>query len=210
MYLNINLLNNYHPEHIRTRFSSLRVPRSNPGVLNQAKNWIASSQKTLLAMTMVILLSIINPITVFALPQDKKEKIFIVADSTVYNYKTRINVFTGHVKIDQGTTHITADKLITKSNAAHQIEEALAYGLETLAHYWTTPKTDEPEIHARAKIIKFYPIDSNIILEQQVLMTQADNSFQGQMILYNTITQTITVPASSQGRATLIYHPKKS
>ena len=157
-----------------------------------------------------IIINNIFTVTVFALPQDKKEKIFIVADSTVYNYKTRINVFTGHVKIDQGSTHITADKLITKSNAAHQIEEALAYGLETLAHYWTTPKTNEPEIHARAKIIKFYPIDSNIILEQQVFMTQADNSFQGQMILYNTITQTITVPASSQGRATLIYHPKKS
>src|SRR6186997_230282 len=96
-------------------------------------------------------------ITVFALPQDKKEKIYIEADSTIYNYKTRVNLFTGHVKIDQGSTHMTADKLMTKSNLHHQMQEAIAYGLETPAHYWTTPKTGEPEIHAHAKIIKFYP-----------------------------------------------------
>jgi len=147
---------------------------------------------------------------VLALPLDRKEKIYIAADTTVYNYKTRMNIFTGHVKVDQGSTHIEADKLITKSNKAHHIQEAIAYGLEKPAHYWTKPKIGEIDIHAHANIIKFYPIDSNVVLEQHVLMTQKDNYFRGEMILYNMTTETITVPEKAAGRATLVYHPNSS
>jgi lipopolysaccharide export system protein LptA len=65
------------------------------------------------------------PVLSLALQTDKHEKVFIAADSTTYNYKTGVNIFEGHVKIDQGTTHITADKLITKTNEQHKIKEAL-------------------------------------------------------------------------------------
>jgi lipopolysaccharide export system protein LptA len=144
-----------------------------------------------------------------ALPDDNKEKVYIIADATTYNYKTGVNVFEGHVKVDQGTTHILADRLTTKTNNLHKIQEVTAYGVHKLAHYWTVPKVGEPEIHAHANIIKFYPIDSNVTLEQHVVVTQAENSFRGQLILYNMNDQTITVPASKDGRAVLIYNPDK-
>lgn len=143
----------------------------------------------------------------FALPEDNKEKVYIVADSTIYNYKTGVNIFEGNVKVDQGTTHITADKLITKNNHQHKIQEAIAYGINTVAHYWTLQKIDEPEIHAYAKIIKFYPIESNVTLEQNVVVSQGKNNFQGELILYNRGDQTITVPASKNARAVLVYNP---
>lgn len=145
--------------------------------------------------------------TLYALQEDSKEKIYIVADSTIYNYKTGVNIFIGNVKVDQGTTHIRADKLITKNNTQHKIHEAIAYGLKDLAHYWTLPKLGDPETHARAKVIKFYPIESNVTLEQNVVVVQGKNSFQGELILYNRGDQTITVPASKNGRAVLIYNP---
>lgn len=157
-----------------------------------------------------ILLTLTFSSVVFCLPQDKKEVLHIVADSTIYNYKTGINIFEGHVKVDQGTTHITADKLTTKSNLRHDIQEIIAIGIQNQAHYWTTYHAGEADIHAQANTIKFYPIDSNIVLEQNVIMTQAANSFKGQMILYNLTTQTITVPAAAKGRAVLVYYPDKS
>lgn len=166
----------------------------------------AGFERSLLAL-MAFFLS--YPLLSSALPTDKHEKVFIVADSTTYNYKTGMNIFEGHVKIDQGTTHITADKLITKSNPQHKIQEATAYGLEGLAHYWTLQKVNEPEVHARAKIIKFYPIESNVTLEQNVLVTQGENSFRGQLIHYNSNDQTIIVPATKNGRAVLVYNPDK-
>lgn len=138
-----------------------------------------------------------------------QEKIYIIADSSVYNYKTGVKVFEGHVKIDQGTTHLTADKLITKNNNHHKIQEAIAYGLQQPAHYWTLPKMGEPELHANADVIKFYPIDSKVTLEQHVTVAQGENSFKGTLIIYNMNDQTITVPASKDGRAVLVYNPDK-
>jgi lipopolysaccharide export system protein LptA len=145
----------------------------------------------------------------FALSKDYQEKMFISADSSLYNYKTSMTIYEGHVKVDQGTSHLIADRLMTKNNSQHQIQEAIAYGFSELAHYWTLSKIDEPELHAKAKIIKLYPILSNLILEKNVVVTQGENSFQGELILYNSKDGTITVPPSVNGRAVLVYHPDK-
>lgn len=142
-----------------------------------------------------------------ALPEDKKEKLYIVADSSIYNSKTGINVFEGHVKVDQGSTHITADKLITKSNLEHKIQEAIAYGIEKPAHYWTLPKLGDKEMHANANLIRFFPIDENVTLKDKVVVTQGENSFRGQLIHYNMKEQTITVPASDHAKAVIVYNP---
>ena len=144
-----------------------------------------------------------------ALPQDSKEKVFIVADSGIYNFKTGLNTFEGHVIVNQGATHITADRLTSQSNNSHRIRETIAYGLQQPAHYWTLPKAGDPEIHANAKIIKFYPIESNVTLEQTVVITQGENSFQGELIHYNMNDQVITVPESQNGRAVVVYDPDK-
>ena len=152
-------------------------------------------------------LLLINDLPAMALPSDKQQKLYIVGDSCIYNYQTGASTFEGHVKVDQGTTHIAADRLTTKNNAKHKIEETVAYGINDLAHYWTLPKLGDPEIHARGMIIKFYPIVSNITLERNVTVNQGENSFQGQLIHYNMGDQTITVPAKKNARAVLIYKP---
>lgn len=165
-------------------------------------------RQTLKLFSVVILL-MSYALPAFAIKDDIKQKLHIIADSSIYNYKTGITIFEGNVKVDQGTTHITADKLTTKTNKNHKIQEAIAFGLKQPAHYWTLQKIGEPEMHAVANIIKFYPIDSNVTLEQNVVVTQGENSFQGQMILYNMGDETITVPASKNGRSVLVYNPDK-
>ncbi|MBA3660695.1 MAG: lipopolysaccharide transport periplasmic protein LptA [Gammaproteobacteria bacterium] len=144
-----------------------------------------------------------------ALQLDSKEKVFIVADTTTYNYKTGVKIFLGNVKVDQGTTHLTADKVITKDNERHQLEELLAFGVLQSAHYWTLPKIGDTELHSYAKTIKFHPLLANVTLEQDVVVIQGENSFKGQLIHYNMDDQTITVPASKNARAELVYTPEK-
>lgn len=161
--------------------------------------------KWILALVILVVFST----SLWALETDSKEKLYIVSDSTIYNYKTGINIYEGHVKVDQGTSHITADKLITKNNSRHVMQEAIAYGYQELAHYWTIPKEGEKDVHAHAKVIKFYPITSNVTLEKNVIVTQGENSFKGELILYNKSDQTIIVPASQSGRAVLVYDPEK-
>lgn len=143
----------------------------------------------------------------FALKTDNTKKIHIMGDYALLNYKTGIHTFEGHVKVDQGTTHVLADKIQTISNKFHKIKEVTAYGVQSLAHYWTLPKEGDLEIHAHAKIIKFYPENSNATLEQNAIVMQGNNSFRGDRVLYNMHDETITVPPSKGGKAVLIYDP---
>lgn len=159
--------------------------------------------KALLALFCLLTMS-----QTFALPEDAHQKLFITADYSIYNYKTGEKIFTGNVKMDQGTTHVTADRLVVKNNNLHKIQEATAYGETTLAHYWTTPKADDKELHAESKVIKYYPITSNVVLEQNVVVTQGDNVFQGELIIYNMNDQIVTVPPSKNARAQLVYNPE--
>lgn len=142
-----------------------------------------------------------------ALKKDNKEVLHINANTTIYNYKKGLNYFEGNVKIDQGTTHVTADRLTTKANDKHEIEEAIAYGVHDLAHFWTLAKEGQPVINAHARIIKFYPLTSNATLQGEVFVTQGENNFQGQLIHYNMKDQTIIVPETKNGRAVLVYNP---
>lgn len=164
--------------------------------------------KRLLSLSFLALSTILVTQSGLALPSDSRQALHIKADSSIYNYKTGYNLFEGNVVIDQGTTHITADKLITKSDLKHKISEAIAYGDQQLAHYWTLSKQSEPEIHAYARVIKFYPSQSNVTLEKQVKVTQGENSFNGELIHYNSNDQTITVPASNKGRSVIVYNPE--
>jgi lipopolysaccharide export system protein LptA len=142
-----------------------------------------------------------------SLTEDRKEKLHVTADTTIYNYHNGTNYFEGHVLIDQGTTHLTADKLTTKNNSKHQIEEAVAYGVKELAHFWTIPKQGEPIMNAHANVIKFYPMTLNVTLQGHVRVTQGGNNFQGQLIHYNMNDQTIIVPETKNGQAVLVYNP---
>lgn len=144
-----------------------------------------------------------------ALPVDRNATLHITADSTIYNFRTEEKEFKGHVQLNQGSTHIKADRLTTKNDDQHQLKEAIAYGILQPAHYWTTPNQKENPIHAYATIIKFYPLAENIILQEKVRLTQNKNSFTGHLIFYNMKTEIVTVPESQKGQSVMIYHPNK-
>jgi len=149
------------------------------------------------------------PIRLFALPGDDQQTMHINSDASTFNYKTGTNIYEGHVKIDQGTTHLIADRVVTTSNNKHKISEAIAYGLTQLAEYTTLPKPGDPIFHAKAKVIKFYPAKSLVFLAGDVIVTQGKNSFQGPVITYNMKDQIVTAPPSKTGRATIIIEPSQ-
>ncbi|MHB1947913.1 MAG: lipopolysaccharide transport periplasmic protein LptA [Gammaproteobacteria bacterium] len=144
-----------------------------------------------------------------ALPDDSEQIMHIKADSSAFDYKGGQSTYEGNVKIDQGSSHLTADRVITKNNADHKIEEAIAYGKDKLAEYTTIPKPGDQLFHAKANVIKFYPPKSMIILEGKVIVTQGENSFNGPLIIYNIKDQTVVAPASKGGRATIIIDPNE-
>ncbi len=143
-----------------------------------------------------------------ALPNDSEQPMKIVADSSLFNYKTGIDTYEGNVKVDQGTTHLVADKLVTEKNKQHKIILATAYGVHHLAELITLPSLGAQILHAKAAIIKFYPSTSKLILEKNVFVTQGKNSFHGSLIIYNMKDQMVAAPASKNGRATIVIDTK--
>ncbi len=147
--------------------------------------------------------------TLLALPTDHKEKVRIFANTSTFNYKTGLNIYEGNVKIDQGSTHLTADRVVTQNNKQHKIQEVTAYGITKLAEYTTIPKPGDDVFFAQAKVIKFNPITSMITLEGDVLVKQGNNSFHGAVMTYNMKDQVVAAPASKTGRATIIIDPNQ-
>lgn len=161
-----------------------------------------------LIKTLVLLLSFLLWQTIYALPNDGEQPMKIKADATLFNYKTGIDTYEGHVKVDQGSTHLLADKLVTEKNENHKIVTATAYGTERLAELITLPSVGTQVLHAKSNIIRFYPSTSILILEDNVMVIQGANSFRGSLIVYNMKEQMVAAPASKNGRATIIIDTK--
>lgn len=156
----------------------------------------------------LIIVLLLAPAFAFALQDDQDKPFNIVADSSIFNYKTGIDMYEGNVKVDQGTSHLTADRLVTQKNKQHKMMSAIATGIHKLAEYSTVPKLGDPILIAKARTITFYPPTSTVVLEQDVLVTQKENSFHGPLIIYNIKDQVVTAPASNEGRATITIEPE--
>jgi lipopolysaccharide export system protein LptA len=145
----------------------------------------------------------------WALPEDSEQPMHIVSDSSLFNYKTGQDIYEGNVRIDQGTSHLTADRLVTQKDKKHKIISAIAYGIKTPAIYITIPKPGDLIMHAAAKTISFYPPTSTVVLENEVVVTQGENNFHGQHIIYNMKDQIVSAPPSKNGRATIVIESKQ-
>src|SRR5437016_6312557 len=132
-----------------------------------------------------IIISILFPTLALSLPEDSEQPMHIVADSSLFNYKTGKDIYEGNVRIDQGTSHLTADRVITQKDKQHKIISAIAIGVKTIATFTTIPKAGDLVMHSEAKTITFYPPTSTVILENDVVVTQGENNFHGQHIVYN-------------------------
>ena len=163
----------------------------------------------LLKIVILFFVSAWSPIST-ALPSDREQKLYIVADSYLLNYKTGIDTYEGNVKMDQGSTHLIADKVITEKNKQRKIISAIAYGIKNLAEFKTLPKEGDDIFHAKAKVIMFYPTTSIVTLEDNVKVTQGENSFEGPIVVYHMKNQIVSTPPSKRGRATVIIDTKPS
>ncbi len=120
-------------------------------------------------------------------------------------YKQGLATYEGHVIVDQGTRHLTADTLIIHRNTLGKIDKMTAYGKPAV--FKTLPKPDNQWVNGHSLIIYFYPIDHNLELLHQAYLTQSGNSFTGDKITYNTLTEIINSPDSETGQSLMVLQP---
>lgn len=148
--------------------------------------------------------------TAQAMPEDRDKQLELSADTADLNQQTHRGEFLGNVQLDQGTTHLTANKAITEGSAQNKLVAAVAIGdAQSQAHYWTQTAVDKPLLHAYADTIRYYPDKHLIELVGNARVEQGKNSFIAPKITYDTLKQHVLSSNDGNTRTTIILHPEK-
>lgn len=147
----------------------------------------------------------------WALPQDREQLVEFRADTADISQVLHRGIFTGHVELIQGTTHVQAAQALTKANANNQLIMAWAKGdNQEQAHYWTVGEVGKPPIHAYADKIYYYPERHVIELIGNARIEQENNSFRAAKITYDIDKQHVLTQSKATERTTIIFHPQVS
>lgn len=134
-----------------------------------------------------------NASFLYALPKDSQEPIYVRADSADIQQNRHHGIYTGHVAVDQGSTHIRAGKAVTDGDEHNQLISAMIEGDHNgQAHYWTLQSPDKPELHAYADTIYYYPKQRQIVLKGHAYVLQGENKITASLIRYDIETQHVS------------------
>jgi lipopolysaccharide export system protein LptA len=112
-----------------------------------------------------------------ALPDDKNQSLRITANKQEVDLRVGEVIYTGDVKLVQGTLEINAQKLTVHKDKNQTEESITAEG--SPARYQQQPEVDKPIIHAQAGVIHYnfkteqLTLDKNVSIEQNGSVTKA-------------------------------------
>ncbi len=146
----------------------------------------------------------------WALTADSNEPIHIEADKAELDDTKGFAKYTGDVRISQGTSTLEADIVTIHANNEGLIRiEATG----DPAHFQQQMEQDQPATHAYGSNIVYTHATRTIRIQKNARLEQEKNSFQGDVIEYNTQNRIVTASGSGDksepgGRVELIFHPK--
>ena len=142
---------------------------------------------------------------VHALKSDTNQPIIIVADTAAFNHPQGLSIYQGHVKVTQGTSVLTGDKLITYTDKKNALKTLIASG--NPATYETQPD-NKPILKTQGSTIKYAPNEHTIELLGAAHAEQATNKIDGPHLVYNIVEQSLSSPLIQQGRTRIVIMPQ--
>lgn len=156
-----------------------------------------------------MLILLFSAISVYGLQEDSDIPMNITSDRLEFNSKTGITIFTGHVKMDQGMTHLTADKVTVYKRPDGEIEKIIARG--NPAHYTTVPESEKPMLEASGDTIEYYPQKSEAIILGNGVIKQGGTVLRGEHLVYDLAQGALTsTPTRPQERTILVIEPQRA
>ncbi len=114
---------------------------------------------------------------------------YFVADTATYLSKAHQIAYEGHVKVDQGKTHLTGDKLVIHLTADNKVKSMIDSG--NPATYLTNDPHHSGMIHAKANKITYNQQTDTVSLDGNAFVKQHGNSIKAAHITYNKTTGTL-------------------
>ena len=164
--------------------------------------------RRLLAALLTALIA--GPVAAFDLDSDTPIK--VSADNARLDDGKGIATYTGEVELEQGNTHLTADRVVL-----YRTQEGLSRieASGSPARYRQPTRGGEGETDARAMNITWSATDNQLTFERDAVIEQNGNLFRGDVIHYDTAARVVTAEggadsAEGSGRVEMVIQPRSA
>ncbi len=144
-----------------------------------------------------------------ALPDDRNQPIYIQSDRAERDERKGTTVYTGDVEIDQGSLHISADR-VTIAMDGNQVNRIDASGKPAKMHQ--KPAVDREPVYARALTLQYDVQREILTLIDQASVTQEGSTVKGERIDYFMREQRVKASAGSasagSSRVQMVIQPR--
>jgi len=146
------------------------------------------------------------PHAVLGLASDADQPIHIEGDDAEIDQNNETIVYTGSVKVVQGTLRVQGDRMVVKING-DQVERITTVGKP--ARYRQQLEDDQGEVHAHANSIIYHTAEERIYLNGSASLVQKGNELQGESIRYDIVKGKVDASAGDKpGRVRMQLDPK--
>lgn len=131
--------------------------------------------------SLLALLLMLSPLGAQALPDDRDQPIHITADKALRDEKQGVTVYSGNVRMSQGSMELEADKL-TIYQIDDDADKIVAQG--NPAKMRQKPEADKGLVHAHALVITYLRTKDMVHLQDDARIEQAGDLVTGESIDY--------------------------
>ncbi len=140
-----------------------------------------------------------------ALTTDSQQPVQIEADFAELDDEEHTTVYVGNVIVDQGSMHMTGDRLRVNFTENKDLKDAYLEGRP--ATFKQTPDHDD-DVHGQAMQIEYHAEQSLLNLIEKARVTQGERLFEGHRINYDTKKSIITARSARADKADKDQIPK--
>jgi len=133
-----------------------------------------------------------------ALEDDQDKPMYIEADAAELDDQQSISLYIGNVDVQQGSMHILADEVLVHHRPDRQPQKIIAIG--NPVRYRQLLEDNPEEVRGRARRMEYEADREELTLIDDAVLTQGDDRFASDRIVYNRITERVTAGTSAQGR----------
>ena len=150
-------------------------------------------RRPLPALLGVLLLACAPPL--LALTGDREKPIELEADSAEIDERTGVSVYTGNVRVTQGSTQLLADRLTVTQGVDG--DELVAEGRP--ARFSQLPDGKPQPVEGEALTIRYHTGEEVVVLTGDAEVRQSGDRFASQRIVYESATDTVRGGQASPG-----------
>jgi len=150
---------------------------------------------------LALLITLTAPSWCQALSTDHDKPMMIEADRVELDDSTGISVYSGNVKVTQGTLMLTGDRM-TVHNKGDDIQKVLMDG--SPATYQQRPDGKDQDVHAKSRHMEYYTNPERIILLEQAEVDQAGDVLRSERIVYDVVKDQVNAGTDQPNQRVII------